>query len=86
LKLHTKIYFKHFGYDVSDFIPCEVCGRKAVDIHHIRCRGMGGSKSHDDITNLMALCRECHINFGDKKQHIEFLIEKHFEKINTKTK
>jgi len=86
LKLHTKIYFKHFGYDLSDFIPCEVCGRKAVDIHHIRCRGMGGSKEHDNISNLMALCRECHINFGDKKQHIEFLIEKHFEKINTKTK
>jgi 5-methylcytosine-specific restriction endonuclease McrA len=47
---------------------------------------MGGSKEHDNISNLMALCRECHINFGDKKQHIEFLIEKHFEKINTKTK
>jgi hypothetical protein len=24
-------YFNHFGYDISDFIPCEVCGKTAVD-------------------------------------------------------
>ena len=86
MKSHTKIYFKHFGYDISDRILCEVCDRIAVDIHHIRCRGMGGSKRNDDISNIMALCRECHINLGDKKQHIEFLTERHFEKLNGKTK
>ena len=69
LKAHTRIYLKHFGYDVSDFIPCEVCGCRAVDIHHIEPRGMGGSKKADTIDNLMALCRECHIEYGDKKQH-----------------
>ena len=69
LKPHTRIYLKHFGYDVSDFVPCEVCGCQAVDIHHIEPRGMGGSKKADTIDNLMALCRECHIDFGDKKQH-----------------
>ena len=69
LKPHTRIYLKHFGYDVSDFVPCEVCGCQAVDIHHIEPRGMGGSKKADTIDNLMALCRECHIEFGDKKQH-----------------
>lgn len=86
MKSHTKIYFKHFGYDVSDFIPCEICGRRSVDIHHIKCRGMGGSKNHDDISNLMALCRECHILKGDKKQYIDELKEIHFEKLNGKTK
>lgn len=69
MQKHTKLYLKHFGYDVTDFIPCEVCGAKAVDIHHIEPRGMGGSKKADTIDNLMALCRECHIEFGDKKQH-----------------
>jgi 5-methylcytosine-specific restriction endonuclease McrA len=66
---HTKIYLKHFGYDISDFVPCEVCGSQAVDIHHIESRGMGGTKKIDTIDNLMALCRECHLELGDKKQH-----------------
>lgn len=48
------------GYDTTDFIPCEVCNAKAVDIHHINPRGMGGSKNADTLENLMALCRNCH--------------------------
>ena len=59
----------YFGYDESDFIPCEVCGLKAVDINHIDARGMGGSKTKDTIDNLQALCRECHTDFGDKKKY-----------------
>jgi 5-methylcytosine-specific restriction endonuclease McrA len=82
LKAHTKIYLNHFGYDVSDFIPCEICGNQAVDIHHIDCKGMGGSKQKDVIENLQALCRECHIRYGDKKQHKDYLIEVHKNKLN----
>lgn len=74
---HTKIYLDSFGFDVADFIPCEVCGAKAVDIHHIKSRGMGGSNQHDRKENLMALCRACHIEYGDKSQYVEFLIQKH---------
>ena len=74
-------YFNHFGYDISDFIPCEVCGKTAVDIHHIEARGIGGSKEADNIENLMALCREDHLKYGDKKQHKEFLKDKHAEKL-----
>ena len=70
-------YFNHFGYDISDFIPCEVCGKTAVDIHHIEARGIGGSKEADNIENLMALCREDHLKYGDKKQYKEFLKDKH---------
>jgi 5-methylcytosine-specific restriction endonuclease McrA len=77
LKPYTKIYLKHFGYDVSDRILCEVCGAVAVDIHHIRSRGMGGSSGANDISNLMAVCRECHVNYGDKKQYIDFLTQIH---------
>jgi len=60
MKKHTKLYLQEMGYDETDWIPCEVCGAKAVDIHHIEARGMGGSKTKDVIENLMALCRSCH--------------------------
>jgi 5-methylcytosine-specific restriction endonuclease McrA len=73
MKNHTKVYMSHFGYALDDFIPCEVCGNKAVDLHHIFCRGMGGSKNKDNIENIQALCRNCHLEYGDKKEHLEFL-------------
>ena len=82
MRNHTKIYLNFFGYDTSDFIPCEMCGLKAQDIHHIEARGMGGSKHADNIENLMALCRQCHIDFGDKKQHKEMLKVVHKVKMN----
>lgn len=82
MKSHTKIYLKHFGYGGEDFIPCEVCGSRAVDIHHIECRGMGGTRIKDEIENIMALCREHHLQYGDKKQYIDFLKERHNLKLN----
>jgi 5-methylcytosine-specific restriction endonuclease McrA len=84
MKKHIKVYLEYFDYDTDDFILCEVCGRKAVDIHHIKARGMGGSKEKDVIDNLQALCRECHLEYGDKKQWVEFLNSKHKEKMNDK--
>ena len=77
MKNHTKVYLKEMGYDPTDFIPCEVCQSKAVDIHHIEARGMGGSKHADTIENLMALCRECHVEFGDKTDYKELLKATH---------
>jgi 5-methylcytosine-specific restriction endonuclease McrA len=77
MKNHTKVYLKGMGYDVTDFICCEVCQAQAVDIHHIEARGMGGSKEADTIENLMALCRACHNAFGDLKQHKEMLKATH---------
>ena len=82
MKKHIKIYFDYFGYDQSDFIGCEVCASQAIDIHHIECRGMGGSKQKDSIENLQALCRDCHIKYGDLKQYKDFLKEVHDDKIN----
>jgi len=79
MKKHTRTYLNYFGYDESDFIPCEVCGSKAQDIHHINARGMGGNPSGDKdaITNLQALCRECHVKYGDQKVYKKMLIEYH---------
>ena len=77
MKKHTQIYMKYFGYHLSDWMPCEICGCQAVDIHHIECRSMGGTNTKDTIENLMALCRGHHIQYGDKKQHKEMLIEVH---------
>jgi 5-methylcytosine-specific restriction endonuclease McrA len=68
---------KYFNYGIEDYIACEVCDNRAVDIHHIFARGMGGSKEKDSIENLMALCRQCHIFFGDKEQYLQFLQDKH---------
>jgi len=82
MKSHTKIYLDYLGYDISDFIPCEICSSKAVDIHHIEARGSGGSISKNNIENLMALCRICHIKYGDKKQYKEMLILAHQKKLN----
>jgi hypothetical protein len=83
MQKHTKVYLDYFNYGSDDFIPCEVCGGRAVDIHHILRRGMGGSKEKDNIENLMAVCRSCHIKYGDKKNYIDFLKEKHCIKIST---
>ena len=56
MKAHTRVYMDYFDYGIDDVILCEVCGHKAVDIHHIDGRGKG----KDVIENLMALCRKCH--------------------------
>ena len=68
---------EYFGYGMDDFIPSEISGDRAVDIHHIDCRGMGSSKEKDNISNLMALTRAEHTKYGDKKQWMMFLKLKH---------
>jgi hypothetical protein len=56
MQKHTKIYMDFFGYGEQDFIPSEVSGTKANDVHHIYGRG----KEHDIIENLIGLNREEH--------------------------
>jgi 5-methylcytosine-specific restriction endonuclease McrA len=79
MKPHIKVYLKHFGYDTSDTIACENCGKTAVDIHHLKFRSQGGQ---DVIENLMALCRECHFEVHNgTKIKTEDLIEKHLKNL-----
>ena len=82
MKKHTKLYFDYFGIDydpISGWHNCksEISGLPAEDIHHIEARGMGGTKKKDTIENLMALTREEHLEFGDKKQYLEYLKKTH---------
>lgn len=60
MKKHIKIYMQYFNYGEQDYIPCEICGARCNDVHHISARGMGGSKEKDFIENLMGLCRADH--------------------------
>jgi hypothetical protein len=57
---HTRIYLEFHGYQIPEDVTCEMCGRMAVDIHHIQAKGMGGNPEADCIGNLIGLCRDCH--------------------------
>ena len=80
MKSYTKVYLKYFGYCEQDVILCEICGLRAVDIHHIETRKRR-SDLINEINNLMALCRVCHVQYGDKKQFKEYLNEIHQNKL-----
>jgi len=85
MQKYTKVYFDYFDLTIADFVPCEICGAKSTEIHHILNRSHR-KDLENDITNLMAVCRSCHIEFGDKKQHIEYLQTIHANKIKQFTK
>jgi hypothetical protein len=81
MQAHTKIYFDYFGYDVTDFVPCEICGARAVDTMHIKPRGIGGTKQLNIPENLMAGCRKDHDFYGDKPEYFDYLIIVHAKKM-----
>lgn len=70
MKKHTQIYLKALGYDISDFMPSEISGFKAQDLHHIVNRD-------NRIENLMALTRQEHIHLGEVKTKMVYLLETH---------
>jgi len=76
---HTSLYYDFFGYAGDDFVPSEISGGRAVDIHHIHARQRGGGENMDRIENLMALSREEHLKYGDKVQYKAFLYKRHLE-------
>jgi len=70
MRYHTKIYLKELGYDTCDFMPCEITGSRGVDIHHIVNR-------ENRIENLMLLTRVKHIELGEIKSKMTYLLETH---------
>lgn len=57
---HKELYLTFHDYAEGDYVPCVMCGKEGVDIHHISARGIGGSRCKDYPENLAALCRICH--------------------------
>ena len=76
MKPYTKIYLTTFGYDTSDFIPCEVCNEKSSDIFHI------GDADFDSIENVQARCEHCHETYGHKKIYRDMLQTMHQKRMN----
>lgn len=75
MKQHTKNYLEAFYPDYEFDMPiCEVCTRPGIDIHHL---DSGRHKRSDHPALLMCLCRECHTRYGDRKDYISLLVEKH---------
>lgn len=75
MKKHTSNYLGAFYPDYEFDKPlCEICGKIAVDIHHIDA---GRHKRSDHPALLLGLCREHHVEYGDKKQYINFLLDTH---------
>ena len=85
MQRHTLNYLQGMGFDSSDTIFCEVCGKVAVDIAHIVARSKFGSKrkeEQDDITNLCAMCRQCHYDYDFKNRWTkEEIFEIHLKNI-----
>ena len=79
MQKHTKIYMKHFNYGTDDFIPSEVSGRWATDLHHLTFRSHGGK---DTIDNLMALTREEHERAHNEPEYNEQLKQIHLKYIS----
>ena len=67
MKNYVKKYLEHFDLGPEDVHRCERCGKfrhvRSLEIHHILFRSHGGT---DDIDNLAAVCRECHMKIHDK--------------------
>ena len=72
MRKHTRIYIDSLGYDTCDFMPCEITGSRGVDIHHIVNR-------ENRIENLMLLTRVKHVELGEIKSKMTYLLETHRE-------
>ncbi len=78
MQSYTKKYMDHFGFDISDYIPCELelhdlgCTGKSTEIHHIRGRGPDFT---DNVNNLIALCRSCH-NVAHSSAELTEMVQK----------
>ena len=71
-----------FDYAEQDFIPCEMCGAKAVDVHHIeRQSKFGNKKEKEFIENLIGVCRSCHIKAESDSMFNMFCRIQHLENV-----
>lgn len=64
MQAHVKNYFENFGYTTADIIPRSRFGTKTIE-------------QRDHITNLIAVCRNCHekAHEGKMKEEIELALK-----------
>lgn len=95
MRKHTSVYMDFFNYGEEDFIPCEMCGDRAVDIHHLTKQSKFGKKKEKDyIENLIAVCRDCHnkaehdnmFNMFARIKHLEHVCSQVYALIDLKKK
>jgi 5-methylcytosine-specific restriction endonuclease McrA len=77
MKKHVRVYLKSIGAGEQDVIICESCRRtRAVDVHHVQPKGVGGRKGAEVLENLIGLCRLCH-----NKAHSSQIAQETLQKI-----
>lgn len=54
---YKEIFYKHYGLDKCDVLPCVICGCAAVNLHHVE---YGKGTKNNDPKNLAPLCYICH--------------------------
>lgn len=65
MKPYIKNAHVFWGLDDYEASECTITGRPTNEWHHLKPRGMGGSKHRDTPINLAPVCREIH----DKAEH-----------------
>jgi hypothetical protein len=80
MQKHTKVYMQFFDYGEQDFIPCEMCGSRATDIHHIE-RRTRNKVTNDFVENLVGLCRDCHVKAESDSMFNMFCRIQHLENV-----
>jgi len=68
-------YCKHFRYWEQQSPLCEICGREAVDVHHIKKRSQWWD---DSIENCVWVCRVCHNAIRKELYTEEYIKQKHY--------
>jgi len=79
MQKYQKVYLEYFNYGEQDYIPSEISGSLAVDIHHIILKSAGGK---DEIGNLIALNKEEHdrAHFKEEPYLLEDELFEHHKK------
>ena len=92
MKNYTRTYLtviNELTDDNDTFVPCECCGGRSTEIHHIlnknRLIEHGILNLKDTIENIMAICRGCHDEFGDKDGYLPILLKTHSDYISNHT-
>lgn len=78
MQKYVKNYLEYFDFKIPEDVFCEICWglgapKFAHDIHHIEGRGSG----MDVVTNLIAVCRECHTDIHNEKHSKQKVKECH---------